>query len=335
MRLRLLKRSFVLGSLMCIASIGAGCAQLNSLRLPFNSGASVSTTPVAPPGGHELPILDKGGENHRAPSLLSKRTDSSAWPLQPGLFGVLNGMWLGWVSLVVGLFGIGSALLVSVQSGHVISQLKERISRHDKDVEKAYAAINYLSKRSDEDAARLSRLQSAYQQIEDKHAGILTTINSLRIQQRTEPQTYAVPMPNQIRTPQATQSYQPSPAEKQAELTSAVNRGDRQLVKSETCAHMNITHASENAISMGRLDVTQLEEVSAGGSYWAASFGGETWLYPTEQTLKGYTQTQRPTGIFKYTRQPISSAQVISPARLRLNGTLWQVAEMGIIAVPG
>jgi hypothetical protein len=86
---------------------------------------------------------------------------------------------------------------------------------------------------------------------------------------------------------------------------------------------------------MGRLNETQLEEVTAGGSYWAASFGGETWLYPTEQTLKGYTQSQRPTGLFNYTRQPIPSAQVVSPARLTLNGTLWQVVEMGSIAVPG
>lgn len=320
---------------MCIASIGAGCAQLNSLSLPFNSGASVSTTPVAPPGSRELPTLDQGGENHRAPSLLSQRTDSSAWLLQPGLFGVLNGMWLGWVSLVVGLFGVSSALFVKVQSGHVISQLNQRLSRHDKDIEKAYAAINQLSKRSDEDAARISRLQSAYQQIEDKHAGLLTSINSLRIQQRTEPQTYAIQMPSQISAPLATQPYQPSPAEKQAELTAAVNRGDRQLVKSETRAHLNITHASENAISMGRLNETQLEEVSAGGSYWSASFCGDTWLYPTEQTLKGYTQSQRTTGIFNYIRQPISSAQVVSPARLILNGTLWQVVEMGSIAVPG
>jgi hypothetical protein len=178
-------------------------------------------------------------------------------------------------------------------------------------------------------------LWAACRQLEDKQAAVLASIKSLRIQQKTEPQAYAIPMPSQISSPLASQPCQPSTAEKQAELTAAVNRGDRQLVKSETRAHLNITNASENAISMGRLNETQLEEVSAGGSYWAASFGGETWLYPTEQTLKGYTQSQRPTGIFNYTRQPIPSAQVVSPARLTLNGIVWQVVEVGSIAVPG
>jgi hypothetical protein len=189
--------------------------------------------------------------------------------------------------------------------------------------------------KGEQDSKNIINLQTAYHQLEGKHAAILASINSLRAQQKIEPQSYAIPMPRPISAPLATQPYRPSRAEKQAELTAAVNRVDRQLVKSETRAHLNITHASENAISMGRLNETQLEEVTAGGSYWAASFDGETWLYPTEQTLKGYTQSQRPTGIFNYTRQPIPSAQVISPARLTLNGTLWQVVDMGSIAVPG
>jgi hypothetical protein len=245
-------------------------------------------------------------------------------------------MWFGWISLTLGLFGIGSALFIGDQSARTISQLNNKLYRISKDIERADAAINRLSNKREEDAASISHLQSVYQQSEERHAAILASINSLRIQQRPEPQTYPNPSPSLFSAPQAeSKPYQQTPAEKQAEVTAGVNRGDRQLVKSEARAYLNITHTSENAISMGRLNETQLEEVSAGGSYWATSFGGETWLYPTEQTLKGYTQSQRPTGIFNYTRQPIHSAQVVSPARLTLSGSLWQVAEIGTIAVPG
>lgn len=103
----------------------------------------------------------------------------------------------------------------------------------------------------------------------------------------------------------------------------------------EMRAQLNITKESKNVIFIGRLNETQLEEVAAGGSYWIASRYGENWLYPTEQTLKDYSQYQPPTGIFTYTRQSISAAQVLSPARLRLNGHFWSVVEPGTIAVPG
>jgi len=334
-----LKRSLVLGSLMCIVSIGPGYTQHNSLSSLHNLGSSVSIVTASVRGGRHPASSGKPGKpsaGGKARGSTTQSKDRPSWLLQPGLFRVLNGMWLGWIALAVGLFGIGSALIVKFQSDHDISQLNKRLSGHKEDIRKARADLTQLSLRGEEITARIDRLQSDYQQIENKHAAILASINSLRTQQKTDPQTYAIPIPSLISTPLvASQPYQLSPAKKQAELTAAVNRGDRQLVKSETIAHLNITHASENAISMGRLNETQLEEVSAGGSYWAASFGGETWLYPTEQTLRGYIQSQRPTGIFNYTRQSIPSAQVISPARLTLSGSLWQVAEIGTIAVPG
>jgi hypothetical protein len=126
-----------------------------------------------------------------------------------------------------------------------------------------------------------------------------------------------------------------SPQQSLKEITVAVNHGDRQIVRAEMRTQLNITHTSENAISMGRLNETQLEEVAAGGSYWITSRYGENWLYPTEQTLKGFSQYQPPTGIFTYIRQSISAAEVLSPARLRLNGPFWSVVEPGTIAVPG
>lgn len=126
-----------------------------------------------------------------------------------------------------------------------------------------------------------------------------------------------------------------SPQQSLNEITVAVNHGDRQIVMAEMRAQLNITKESKNVIFMGRLNETQLEEVAAGGSYWIASRYGENWLYPTEQTLKDYSQYQPPTGIFTYIRQSISAAEVLSPARLRLNGPFWSVVEPGTIAVPG
>ena len=320
---------------MCVALLGAGCTQLSNVSLPGHSDSTALTSPAASRGSQDLPTPATGGAKQQMHSAQSQSASSVEWLLQPGLFGVKHGIWLGWTSLTFGLSGIGLALFIRHQAARAISQLNGRLSQTIRQIEGLDLSISKISMKGQQDSKSIINLQAAYLQLEDKHAAILASINSIRTQQKIEPPNYAIPMPSQITAPLATQPYQPSPAEKQAELTAAVNRGDRQLVKSETRAHLNITHASENAISMGRLNETQLEEVSAGGSYWAASFGGETWLYPTEQTLKGYTQSQRPTGIFNYTRQPIASAQVVSPARLTLNGSLWQVVEMGSIAVPG
>lgn len=296
MRRQTVKQLMVLGTLIAVTSIGAGCKQ----------------------------------------NLPSQGTNSGAWLLQPSLFGVQHGMWLGWTGFAIGLFGFGLALFGMVRSGQLVRPLKQKLLQHQKDLERAYAEMHRLAKKSKEYSQDLASLHKVYQQLEDKQATILASINSLRAQQVPEPQSYAIPAASLSSTPMvASQPCEPTSAQKLAELTAAVNRGDRQVVKSETRAQLNITHASENAISMGRLNDTQLEEVSAGGSYWSASVAGETWLYPTEQTLKGYSQSQRPTGIFNYSRQPIPTAQVVAPARLALSATLWQVVEMGNIAVPG
>jgi hypothetical protein len=336
MRRQTVKQLMVLGALIAVTSIGAGCTQLRHLDLLGDSGSSVSTPRVASPGSQKLSAIERRVVKQQAKSLPSQGTNSAEWLLQPSLFGVQHGMWLGWIAFVVGLFGFGLAVFSRVQSLRHVNQLKQKLFRHDKDLERAYAEIHRLSNKCKEYSQDLASLHKVYQQLEDKQATILASVNSLRVQQMPEPQSYAVAAPSLSSKPLvASQHCEPTPAQKQAELTAAVNRGDRQAVKSETRAQLNITHASENAISMGRLNDTQLEEVSAGGSYWAASVAGEIWLYPTEQTLKGYSQSQRPTGIFNYSRQPIPTAQVVAPARLTLSGTLWQVVEMGSIAVPG
>ena len=356
MRLRPVKRLMVLGALVCVTSIGAGCTQPRKQGLPLDSGSSVPNTPVPSPSSQELPATDTGVEKQQAEFLPSESASSGEWLLQRGLFGVQHGMWLGWISFAVGLFGTGLALIVMrrcndqcnslsktkddlnkfSQITDTTDTLEQDLLRHSNRLTAAIDEIKQLKRRCSEYSKEINRLLEDYQPLKNRQAEILDAINELRIQQKPEPQSYAIPAPGLISTPlAASQPSAPSSAQKQAELTAAVNRGDRQVIKSEARLQLNITHASENAISMGRLNETQLEEVSAGGSYWAASFAGETWLYPTEQTLKGYSQSQRPTGIFNYSRQPISSAQVVSPASLRFSGNFWQVVEMGSIAVPG
>lgn len=321
---------------MCIALVGSGCTPFNRVGLPAQSDSTVLTLPAAPLSSQELPAPATEGAKQQPRPVSSQSTSNIEWVLQPGLFGVKHGMWLSWISLTFGLSGIGLALLIRHQSVRAINQLNLRLSRITKDLERVDLAMVKISNKGEQDASSLASLRASCQQLEDKYADILTSIKNIRIQQMIETETNAVQMQNLTSPPPVTSKpLQLTPSEKQAVLTAAVNRGDRQLVKSETRAQLNITHASENAISMGRLNETQLEEVSAGGSYWATSFDGETWLYPTEQTLKGYTQFQRPTGIFNYTRQPIAFAQVVSPARLTLSGSIWQVAEPGTIAVPG
>jgi hypothetical protein len=119
-----------------------------------------------------------------------------------------------------------------------------------------------------------------------------------------------------------------------ADLTAAINRGDRQSLKGEIRAQLNITRESDSAILMSKVDNTQLEVVTAGGSYFMVSIGGVNWLYPTELTLRGYAAEQPSKGIFNYTRQQISQPQVIMPARLSQNGAVWSIVEMGNIGVP-
>lgn len=337
MRLRAINRLMVLGALVCVTSIAAGCTQHSKPDMPGDLGSSVSTTPVAPPGSQRLPVHDTGFDKQHAQSLPPQSSSNGAWLLQPGLFSVQHGMWLGWISFAFGFFGIVLAGYVLKRLDQELEDQNDELSERIENLEVDHGGqIRELYKQISKSSAQLNRLLMDYQQLENKQAAVLDAINSLRVQQKPEPQSYSTPALSLISTPLvACHPSAPSPAQKQAELTAAVNRGDRQVVKAETRAQLNITHASENAISMGRLNETQLEEVSAGGSYWAASFAGETWLYPTEQTLKGYSQTQRPTGIFQYIRQSIPSAQVVSPARLTLSGGLWQVVEMGSIAVPG
>ena len=123
-------------------------------------------------------------------------------------------------------------------------------------------------------------------------------------------------------------------AQQQEELTAAVNSNDRPAVRSATRTQLNITSDSDNAIAIGRLTSTELEEVSGGGSYLLMEIENQALIYPTEQTLNGFIQLQPAKGVFAYLKQPISAPQVIAPALVQREGNYWRVQQLGTIAVP-
>jgi hypothetical protein len=126
-----------------------------------------------------------------------------------------------------------------------------------------------------------------------------------------------------------------SSADKKRLVTAAFNNGDRQMIRTETSALLNITSESENAIGMGQTLKTELQEESAGGSYCLVQISGEAWLYPSEQTLKSFSEYQPAKGVFKFISQAIHSPQILSPALIVKSGSVWRVEQIGRIAVPG
>lgn len=119
-----------------------------------------------------------------------------------------------------------------------------------------------------------------------------------------------------------------------AGLIRAINTGDRQVLREATTAELNITSASENTIAMGMSEATELEEVSAGGSYLLASLEGRTLLFPTDRTLRGFSTTQPSKGLYSYEQQSVAKAEIIEPAVLEKNGAVWRVSQKGRVAVP-
>ena len=117
-------------------------------------------------------------------------------------------------------------------------------------------------------------------------------------------------------------------------LINALNRGDRQELKAQAMAGLNITKESENAWSTGRTVVTELEEAGASSSYFVAEINAEHWLFPTEKTLRSFTLLRSNKGIFKYEQQVLSDAQLVEPALLERSGHRWIVKSLGVIAVP-
>ncbi len=263
---------------------------------------------------------------------------TTSWLLQPGPFELENGLWLDIIALACAIPPL-SLILYLIVSANKASKDESRVERNPSRSRESYLA---------------DPLQDAkYRKLEESIAFLSSELDALKSLYKSSSRPLSSQQANSIdsnvsnsQSPSLNQSsiqpppfpaplqFSPSPAQVMAELTAAINRGDRQSLKGQIRAQLNITRESDSAILMSKVDDTQLEVVTAGGSYIMVSIGGDNWLYPTELTLRGYAAEQPSKGIFNYTRQQISQPQVIMPARLSQNGAVWSIVEMGNIGVP-
>jgi hypothetical protein len=119
--------------------------------------------------------------------------------------------------------------------------------------------------------------------------------------------------------------------------TSAVLSNDRNRIRSITKAELNITQASEDALTRGTSIVsTQLQSVSGGGSYLLIECGSKYWVCPTVQTLTSFTTFKPHKGIFDYEEiASVSTAELKQPAEAeQIYEGVWQIVSKGIVLVP-
>lgn len=318
--------------MFALATAASGCGSIEGLMarfkgqdpqsppppsLQFTQAPDSSAPPAPATGPLTPPITEQSPQLQREPQ---------------GFLGIPGERWLGIAALSLGVLGTG----LGVMNWLRLAQLNARIRKHRTDINSVFTGINAINKSRDNTMAQLTALQSSYQQLERRQANLTSSLDQQLSQAVDAQQRLMDAKAAQIApSPGAGPPLPPSPAQLLSALTEAINRGDRQAIRNDIRAQLNITSASENEISMGRMTQTQLEEVTGGGSYWLASIGGDDWLYPTTQTLKGYAQLQPSKGIFSYIKQSIPTPHVLSPARLTPNGSGWQIVELGSIAIPG
>ena len=118
------------------------------------------------------------------------------------------------------------------------------------------------------------------------------------------------------------------------EYQTAFSRSDRPALRSMSSDQLNITWNSEESLVKTSILPTQLEVVQNGGSYLLVHRYDRHWLVPEFPILNSFTTVQPNKGIFAYQRENISTAELRWPAEVREMGGLWEVVNMGLIAVP-
>jgi hypothetical protein len=115
----------------------------------------------------------------------------------------------------------------------------------------------------------------------------------------------------------------------------AFYRNDRSALRTLNPQELIITEDTENNLVRRIANtVTQLQIVNGGGSYFLIDKGGSHWLLPTFQTLIGFTSSQPAKGIFSFHPESVSRAELRYPAEIKEVGGLWQVINMGVVAIP-
>ena len=229
-----------------------------------------------------------------------------------------------------GLLGLLALLAVIFSSWRNKNATKKSIKRLENRVENLRSSsktlVNPAIGNIDTDLinARLDELNARVRIIENKSKQISESITKSRLSSTTTP-----PMPLS-ETPLVAKQQAP----RKEQLVRALNSGERQQFKDEAISQLNITSKSENDILIGRSTVTELEEVTGGGSYQLLIIDSEYLLFPTVLTLKGFTAAEKSKGIFDYEEQVISSPELVYPALLEQSGNKWNVKQTGKIYIP-
>jgi hypothetical protein len=334
------------------------------LGLSFVAAATISgcikqaeRTDAAPaPRSTAQPSMPAKGEPSAPVGSISRESGESS----ATLFGI---QFLRLDFLVPGALGLGiAALLVALEalkrageSSNGLAQISFTMSDMRKRLDSAESKLELLSNRpkhvDDEFRRELRNLLIRIDRVEAETQAKRTNVTAQSILDDLTPP--AAPNPPSSHPPLADLAsflVQPSPSfviEPQAPielpaptgpfksaLIQALNSGDRQPLRAAAKAELNITNDSESAIATGRSLATELEEVSAGGSYWLIELDREHWLFPTDRTLRGFSASQPAKGLFRYESQTIPYPQLIEPVLLESSGSTWIVKSMGVIAIP-
>lgn len=341
MTLTLLQLAPRLTLLLFLAGIASGCSK--QAPDPSTQGGATSQLHTTAQGNPlHTPTADKPSSSQ--PENSGPQQDSAMpWLVQPGILGISNGDWLSISALAFGVLGTGLGIHGWIQASRIhdtLNQHKRNLNNRQTEINNITSYVNSMTRPMEVHSEQMKALQSRLLQLESQQQSFGSTIHQLQNQAASHQQALNPSLTNPLKqTPESPPppppAPAPAPAQLQVELTAAFNLGDRQAYKNQIHAQLNITSTSENDIAMGRLSQTQLEEVTGGGSYWMATIAGDTWLYPTEQTLKGFAQFQPSKGIFLYRKEAISTPKVLAPARLAAAGSCWQITELGSIAIPG
>jgi hypothetical protein len=119
-----------------------------------------------------------------------------------------------------------------------------------------------------------------------------------------------------------------------ADYMNAFFRNDQSTLRMMIHAELNITLKSEDDLMKSTTLPTQLEVARSTGSYLLIRRGGRHWLVPTFQVLKNFTTNQPAKGIFAYVKDSVPAVELRQPAEVNERGCVWEVVNMGIIAVP-
>ena len=116
----------------------------------------------------------------------------------------------------------------------------------------------------------------------------------------------------------------------------ALESGSKQALRQLQFKELNITSECENQLAKGTSgEETRLEAVVSGGSYLVICGEGRYWLFPTSQTLDGFSMNQPKKGIFTYEPEvSLSRPTVKKPAEVREESEYWVVIEQGVISIP-